>query len=1230
MNRSEPVEPHQSLAPPTTQQALAGLNDAGLFERIASAVIRIKYPEYAELIELGTNVDGRTRKAPVDGIAPTYASGSLRVVMVQHTIAAAKELRGKWLHDPSKVKARKSGKASQPAGDALKAHEIAAAERSRNPETSVILFLTTNEEPDQELARDVVSFGADHRLDVRILSRSAIAHVLDHTPEGQSVRRRLLGVVQEMLSWDLLRELGTRSVDEYPLSDDKSARVSTRTQIALRARKGPLTLLSGPSGSGKSVAAHDWLRSALDDKTIACLVLRERTLEDARGLDEAIIAELRVLHPALDSGASLSSILTPGRQLRLVVEDLANANDPLRLFERIVGWLSSKSAAKGEGASRLAWHLVCPVQNRTIDSVPVERVKTIEPYRVEITPLTPHEASEAVRRRSASQERKLTTAEASSIAELLGYDPLLIGLHDPSEVSDPSRVIENYVARKLDQFAAGRPTIRIRVERALVTLTEAMLQQRTMSPTLNEIIAWSTPAGYDQITCDLLDFGELVSIAPSGNGRLSFRHDRVRDWLLSDCFRRQFDSGSLVEDVLEEPFYAEWIGAGSARSNDPVANGERLIRLNPLAAFSAYARAASREDMAALHPYLVAWLDSDDGQGRGNETFRRMVQRTLAEVEADGVLELLSRFPKQNHFSDLARLRNGDLRGALRLCSSSGIATHYPKRDELILHIAAKREQGFVVAMSRLIQDPKTTGWAKSSTLCVAGISGREELGDALANRWNLEKHDERDPFLADYIWAAAHCYGRPSASKVLDAALDRWTELLSEEDEDGDELGRRTFRMDELRLGFAVRPPTAALHHLLRRAEDPALENALVWTLGEIDHPRTVLFKVAFEAAVSGRGGFVINGLHEHWSRRIRDGATMSDASRQALFDLWRDPTAQLQERRIGLRLWALSASADELSSLASLETDSDLSDTALRARMERGDLSCVQQLAARFRISKQAFHWWLHAYKVVCPAILEELPGMLRSNASDLSDLERGYGWAKVAADLLTRNASSLAERILIDTWPLAGHHGSYVQAALFLGGAPLEALAERTIAVAEDPTQLFRFAGMFFEGTMDGHPGATREDQLRRMLPYRNHLDDFGRKELRMVCDKLGFFTLGREFDDENDDRTWTPETLNEQFEKVASERPFSFRIEELERTLGERLDRRVVLDRMRTWLIESRNPAAAEVAADVLRSIGNIEDVQLLASAPFEYEADCEALIADTLFAIKRRRLRPIVT
>ncbi|MCQ2003130.1 hypothetical protein [Rhizobium sp. NRK18] len=1221
MNRSEPVGHRQSSAPLTTQQALAGLNDAGLFERIASAVIRIKYPECAELIELGTNVDGKTRKAPVDGITLTYASGSLRVVMVQHTIAAAKELRGKWLHDPSKVKARKSDKASQPAGDVLKANEIAGAERSRNPETSVILFLTTNEEPDQELARDVISFGADHRLDIRILSRSAIAHVLDHTPEGQSVRRRMLGVVQEMLSWDLLRELGARSVDDYPLSDDKSARVSTRTEISLRARKGPLTLLCGPSGSGKSVAAHDWLRSALDDKTIACLVLRERTLEGARGIDEAIIAELRALYPALESYASLSSILTPGRQLRLVVEDLANANDPLRLLERIVGWLSCKSGAKGEGAARVGWHLVCPVQNRTIGSVAVERVKTLEPYRLEITPLAPHEATEAVLRRSASQERKLTTAEASSIAELLGHDPLLIGLHDPSEVSDPACVIENYIARKLDQFAAGRPTIRNRVERALVTLTEAILQQRIMSPTLNEIIAWSTPAGYDQITCDLLDFGELVSIAPSGNGRLRFRHDRVRDWLLSDCFRRQFDSGSLIKDVLEEPFYAEWIGAGSARSSDPVANGERLIRLNPLAAFSAYARAASREDMAALHPHLVAWLDSNESQGRANETLRWMVQRTLAEVEADGVLELLSRFPKQNHLSDLARLRNGDLRGALRLCSSTGIATRYPERDALILHTAAKREQGFVAAMARLIQDPRITGSAKSSVLCVAGISGREDLGDAIANRWNLEKREERDPFLADYIWAAAHCYGRPSVSKVLDAALDRWTELLNKED--GDALERRTFRMDELRLGFAIRPPAAALDHLLRRAKDPALKNALVWTLGEIDHPRTVLFKIVFEAAVNGRGGFVVNSLHESWGRRIRGGATMSDASRQALLNLWRDPTAQLQERRIGLRLWAISASADELSSLATLETDSDLCDTALRARMERGDLSCVPQLTARLRISMQAFHWWLHAYKVVCPAILEELPDMLRSNASVLVDLERGNGWARVAADLLTRDASSLAERILIDTWPLAGQHGSYVQAALFIGGAPLEALAERTVAEAEDPTQLFRFAGMFFAGIMDGHPGATREDQLRRMLPYRNHLDDFGRRELRMVCDKLGFFTLGKEFDDEYDDRTWRTETLNEQFEKVASERPFSFRIEELERTLGERLDRRVVLDRLRAWLIESRNLAAAEVAADVLRSIGNVEDVQLLASAPFEYEADCQDLIADTLFAINRR-------
>ncbi|WP_210208750.1 hypothetical protein, partial [Rhodoplanes roseus] len=68
--------------------------------------------------------------------------------------------------------------------------------------------------------------------------------------------------------------------------------------------------------------------------------------------------------------------------------------------------------------------------------------------------------------------------------------------------------------------------------------------------------------------------------------------------------------------TIEEPYYAEWLGAACACSSDPVANAERLIQANPLAAFSAFARAVPVEHRNAIHALLKGWLEDDQHRGR--------------------------------------------------------------------------------------------------------------------------------------------------------------------------------------------------------------------------------------------------------------------------------------------------------------------------------------------------------------------------------------------------------------------------------------------------------------------------------------------------------------------------------------------------------------------------------------------------------------------------------------
>jgi hypothetical protein len=51
-----------------TEQALAAITDEGLFERLATAILREANPNYYSLAHPGVNVAGKTVKSPLDGI----------------------------------------------------------------------------------------------------------------------------------------------------------------------------------------------------------------------------------------------------------------------------------------------------------------------------------------------------------------------------------------------------------------------------------------------------------------------------------------------------------------------------------------------------------------------------------------------------------------------------------------------------------------------------------------------------------------------------------------------------------------------------------------------------------------------------------------------------------------------------------------------------------------------------------------------------------------------------------------------------------------------------------------------------------------------------------------------------------------------------------------------------------------------------------------------------------
>ena len=78
-----------------TLNALSKITDTGLFERLATAVLRESNPLYESLIHTGTNTSGQTVKSPIDGITFVSGANPPHMICVHHTTGYRDKLEKK-------------------------------------------------------------------------------------------------------------------------------------------------------------------------------------------------------------------------------------------------------------------------------------------------------------------------------------------------------------------------------------------------------------------------------------------------------------------------------------------------------------------------------------------------------------------------------------------------------------------------------------------------------------------------------------------------------------------------------------------------------------------------------------------------------------------------------------------------------------------------------------------------------------------------------------------------------------------------------------------------------------------------------------------------------------------------------------------------------------------------------------------------------------------------------
>jgi hypothetical protein len=469
------------------------------FELLATAILREARPEYASLLHPGVNFEGKTVKAPLDGIGFVAGANPPHMIAVHHTTYRRVDLKKKWLHDPTTVLPRKAGSPTTPAGDLIKTAEIVAKERRREPALYATLVLTTNREPPEDVIREAHAAGRSTGIDVEIWSASRLAHFLDNTRTGQWLRRKYLGIEQELLSQELLQELSRKSLNIHVPADDKAVWVSTRldTEISDAIDERDIVFVVAESGLGKSVACYKRL-----DRHIAAggfgLILPHQVVSSSLSVEQAVGSVLHQLHPAVVDGAGSEafSLCSAERPLMLVVEDVNKSGEASFLVEKLSKWSSFRQAVYATDKPSLCcrqenWVLLCPVWPQVIASLTEANSKLVQSLSITGCGFTMREGGESVLRRTESKGVFLSRLEAEAVSEALGNDPLLIALdeREPGMRPHAESVIERFIdasVRRLaihcSEFSAGeyRTTLRL--------LSELLLRHRELGPAWSAIL----------------------------------------------------------------------------------------------------------------------------------------------------------------------------------------------------------------------------------------------------------------------------------------------------------------------------------------------------------------------------------------------------------------------------------------------------------------------------------------------------------------------------------------------------------------------------------------------------------------------------------------------------------------------------------------------------------------------------------------------------------------------
>lgn len=1224
-----------------TAEQLEKMTDRGKFERLANAVLSKADTNYRAIIAFGINTQGETIRGSLDAFCLVPDSNPPHFISVQHTTTDAARLRGKWLSENSKAP-----------GDLTKIGEKINKLKIDFPDACFTAVLSTNQcLPDDDLVVDVRKKADEFGItSIDIWELSKYARFLDHDRDGQYLRKTFLGTDAEMLSLELLSEIGKKSLRSYrQFSSPKiwtSREIDNPLNAQLNESVGKILFLKGESGFGKSVAAYRLLKDHLDSGGLG-IHIPESVIQGSISLDDALRETLQRLCPTLLSN-EVSQIPEYASRLGsgfvIVIDDINQTSNPTRIIRNLVSWVTSPFV------------IVCPIWPRFWT-----QVRDLEPkLQVElftIDRMSMKEACMAVQAVAKASEQTMSNIEIRDVAYALSGDPLLIGMFgdfpekygDTSFINSAQSIITLSIERRLGEVSsANTSNLQHEYHESLRKLTSFMLNHRKLYPQWSDIEFWFQ--GFPRELEMLRQLCKHAGLCCVDNGDFHFRHDRFLECFCVEAIGQFFSAPEEYSDVLFEPYYAEIIGQALVRFPQDDYVLDLICKELPLALVSAlrYIGTLTGSYYDQIISRTTNWIRAHAGSRNTStpESIRGAVALSLLRTDLPAVSEMANTSfgLEKPWLGGFARLRNGDPKGVLDYCATNygseimDISTDTTFFLELINHARLRHREQLTCGLTQVFESMSVDNDKRhlKGAVILTGFLGLSELQASIQGWWNGVT--DKTEALSYALWAALRCTPSVNHDEFLDSLIAYWAELPDVEE--GKRAGKRESIGNRLTMLFSRFADQDAVHYLVLQVSiHPILQSTIAHICGRIDIPDAVEFAATVCANVTervrDRSCSITSWGSSHYPR-------LSALSVARLENIWKSPEKAASIRQLAFKIWEMNNCFSEDNLIQELSTvtpeESFFKDSTYR-RALLGDKTCIPSLLSILYSDTSFFRV---VQRVWCDEIASIADAWLKSRS--FQNIPRDYSGGRLnehydLAYLFTMIPAQDAERLLCENWAHLHYSRLFVQAALYIGTPRCLSMAESAIREYPENINPFEHIDQAFGFWGYGHGlfPETRQPpvelwRLKNLQSYLERLDDLAISSIAEICYYLGPESIEW-------CRAYLPESVNSACRRryIPTEDDLIRDIDGWSRqrngcqtwleAFEKRGDSRNPIDILEKWLQLNPNINKYKVVAECLETIGTREDLKIL-DITLQHPAErsmASSIRESAVFAVRRRSL-----